>query len=193
MLRLMKEQTWTLDPTEYNLSAFYVQRRHIANIIKSAKRNLYKDKIVEAGRDYKEIYSKVNSLLYCNDPLPLPPLRNATDLVDDFAQFYTKIENIMLKLTSSDDTPQKDKYIKNTFLTQMRLTSFSEIDTQTNIGIVRSSPTKSCELGPIPTTFVKQHITTLAPLLTQIVNTSISTATKNLKKHFSSHSLKYLT
>ena len=48
----------------------------------------------------------MNSLLYCNDPLLLPPLTNATDLAEDFAQFlYTKIENIMLKLTSHDNTP----------------------------------------------------------------------------------------
>ena len=50
----------------------------------------------------------MNSLLYHNDPLPLPPLTNATELTENFAQFfYTKIENIMLKLISSDDTVLK--------------------------------------------------------------------------------------
>ena len=69
----------------------------------------------------------------------------------------------MLKLTSSDNTPQKDKYVENTFLMHMRLTSFSEIDAQTLIRIVRLSPTTSSELDAIPAIFVKQHITTLAP------------------------------
>ena len=35
-VRCMKEHKWKSDPTEYNLNAFYQQRRHVANTIKQA-------------------------------------------------------------------------------------------------------------------------------------------------------------
>ena len=35
-VRHMKECMWKNNPTEYNLNAFYQQRRHVANIIKQA-------------------------------------------------------------------------------------------------------------------------------------------------------------
>ena len=36
-VRCMKESKWKNDPTEYNLNAFYQQRRFVANTIKQAQ------------------------------------------------------------------------------------------------------------------------------------------------------------
>ena len=41
--------------------------------------------------------------------------------------------------------------------------------------IVLASATKSCELDPLPTSIVKQHIDALSPLLTRIINASLAT------------------
>ena len=38
LLRRRLEQRWLQDPTQYNLQSFYYQRRHIANIIKTAQK-----------------------------------------------------------------------------------------------------------------------------------------------------------
>ena len=37
LLRRQLEQRWLQDPTQYNLQSFYYQRRHVANIIKTAQ------------------------------------------------------------------------------------------------------------------------------------------------------------
>ena len=41
--------------------------------------------------------------------------------------------------------------------------------------IVLASATKSCELDPLPTSIVKQHIDALSPLLVRIINASLAT------------------
>ena len=41
--------------------------------------------------------------------------------------------------------------------------------------IVLASATKSCELDPLPTSIVKQHIDALSPLLARIINASLAT------------------
>ena len=43
--------------------------------------------------------------------------------------------------------------------------------------LISQSPTKSCTLDPIPTTLTKQCVHDLAPLVTRIVNVSLSTGT----------------
>ena len=43
----MKECMWKNNPNEYNLIAFYQQRRHVANIIKQAQRSFYIEKLLE--------------------------------------------------------------------------------------------------------------------------------------------------
>ena len=43
--------------------------------------------------------------------------------------------------------------------------------------LISQSPTKSCTLDPIPTTLTKQCLHDLAPLITRIVNVSLSTGT----------------
>ena len=50
--------------------------------------------------------------------------------------------------------------------------------------LISQSPTKSCTLDPIPTTLTKQCLHDLAPLVTRIVNVSLSTgtATSGLKQ-----------
>lgn len=39
-LRRWKEKVWLHDPTEYNLQAFYNQRRFVANLAKSLEKNI---------------------------------------------------------------------------------------------------------------------------------------------------------
>ena len=45
LLRRQKEAMWLRDPLEYNLMAFYYQRRYCANVIKTAQRLFFIDTI----------------------------------------------------------------------------------------------------------------------------------------------------
>ena len=72
-VRHMKEHMWKNNPTEYNLNAFYQQRRHVANIIKQAQKSFYIEKLLENRTNFKEIFTITKKLLGRNDPSPLPP------------------------------------------------------------------------------------------------------------------------
>ena len=57
VLRRAKERKWLNDPTEYNLNSFYIQCRQVANIIKSAQKEYYIEKITENRTDYRAIFN----------------------------------------------------------------------------------------------------------------------------------------
>ena len=59
ILRRKKERIWLKEQPEYKWDAFYTQQRHVANIIKTAQRQYYKEIIQENHNDYKAI------LQYC--------------------------------------------------------------------------------------------------------------------------------
>ena len=65
-------------------------------------------------------------------------------------------------------------YIEKEPLTHGTMTNFSEIEESTMRCIIQKSVTKSCELDPFPTIFIKQHLTVLLPLITRAVNVSIT-------------------
>ena len=66
-------------------------------------------------------------------------------------------------------------YIEKEPLTHRTMTNFSEIEESTMRCIIQKSATKSCELDPLPTIFINQHLTVLLPLITRVVNVSITT------------------
>ena len=54
-------------------------------------------------------------------------------------------------------------------LTTLQLLTLDEVK-----HLIESSPTKSCELDPIPTWLVKEYMLELLPLITAIINNSIT-------------------
>ena len=56
ILRRNKERTYTNDPTEYNLNAFYQQCRFVSNIIKTAQRTYYTEKLADNKTNFKQIF-----------------------------------------------------------------------------------------------------------------------------------------
>ena len=74
-LRRKKERIWLKDQSEYSFNVFYVQCRHVANIIKTAQHNYYKEIIHENHNDYKAIYNIANSLLFRKSDSPMPDIK----------------------------------------------------------------------------------------------------------------------
>ena len=102
----MKKRKWKNNPTEYNLNAFYQQRRHVANIIKEAQRSFYIKKLLENRTNFTEIFTITNRLLGRNEPPPLPPSEDPARLAQEFSDFFhDKINSIMLQLKPTSDCP----------------------------------------------------------------------------------------
>ena len=125
ILRRKKERTYRNDPTEYNLNTFYQQHRLVSNIIKTAQRTYYTEKIADNKTDFKQIFEISNKLLYNNEPLPLPPSDNKKNLADQFNKFFiTKIDKIMDGLVPTTSHLINNDYIEDKFETDKRLHEF---------------------------------------------------------------------
>ena len=113
LLRTRLEQRWLQDPTQYNLQSFYYQRRHIANIIKTAQKAHYNEKIAENSHDIKALFRIFNTLLRRNDPLLLPPTTCDKTLANDFNNFFVKkIDKIMSFLRPIETRCDPSEYLK---------------------------------------------------------------------------------
>ena len=174
-VRCMKKCMWKNNPTEYNLNAFYQQRRHVANIIKQVQRSYYIDKLQENRTNFKEIFTITNKLLGRIDSSPLPPNENPDRLAQEFSDYFQdKINSIMLQLKPTTDCPIDNRYIEMGFLTQHCLDEFNEVREEEVLKLLTTAPAKSCELDPFPSRLLVRHCLEVVPIITQIVNASLT-------------------
>ena len=116
VLRRKKERIWLKDQSEYSLKAFYVQHRHVANIIKTAQHNYYKEIIQENHNDYKAIFNIANSLLFRKSDSPMPDIKPLSTLAEGFNEFfYIKIAKIMDKFKLNVSAHNPSKYIEDKY------------------------------------------------------------------------------
>ena len=127
-----------------------------------------------------------NNLLGCNMPLPLADYTNPATLAQSFNNFFTdKIDKIMAIIDGRN---------KNTFMVPLHLLELDEQSTSTLTcfrgmaedeikNIIMHSPSKSCNLDPLPTTLFKACIDVLPLIITDIVKCSLGlgSASKALK------------
>ena len=114
ILRRKKEQDWIMNPSPYTLNAFYVQRRHVSNIIKIARQTFYMNCIAEHKLDTKSIYAMSFKLMGKVIDNPLPEHDSKCDLTNQFNNYFKdKIDTIMTNLKPSDDNPIDPKYIES--------------------------------------------------------------------------------
>ena len=153
-LRHKKEWMWTKDPTEYNLQAFYYQRRYAANSIKPTQREYYNNEIRENRNNFKAVFKITNRLLFRNKQLPLPPTPLLWDLANEFNEFFIdKINKIMVTLKQEE--PDK-RHIKNAPLTSVNMSSFTPTTIPEMVKLIHKTTIKSCELDPLPGRLLRQ-------------------------------------
>ena len=87
----------------------------------------------------------------------------------------------MKALEPSDPSEINTDYIESDYQTESR---FMPVFSKDIVEIVKSSAAKVCELDPIPTKLIKEHIGVIAPVLANIVNASLQKGkvSKNLKE-----------
>ena len=104
--------------------------------------------------------------------MPLPHHTSLQHLAKDFGQFFIKkIEDIRTELNAPANLliPQSPSY------TGSHLTKFNQLTHADVKKLIMSSKTTSCDLDPIPTSLLKDHITILTPIITKMINLSLQT------------------
>ena len=103
----------------------------------------------------------------------MPDIKPLSTLAEDFNEFfYIKIAKIMAKFKLNVSTQNPSKYIEDEYQTDKRIGILMPVSHVDVINMLKSVPPKSCELDPIPTKILKEHIGALACGIATIINTS---------------------
>ena len=138
---------------------------------KTNKRKEYNTKKIKACKTSKQVFTISNELLGKKVHSPLPTNIPSNVLPQCFCDYFTnKIKDIRDELDSrSSEVPSFDIYHGP------KLKEFNSVDQKQIFDLIMSMPSKSCLLDPLPTTLLKQYLVDVIPLITDIINSSLST------------------
>ena len=168
--RRRAERKWRKTHLTVHRQIFTNARDAVSVGVQAAKRQFYNEQIDSAASSSKQLFSVTNELLGKTKSKVLPTNIPRKDLPQSFCDFFAgKIFRIRDELDSRDCAPpsfaEYDGPMFDVFA------SVSEADIRT---LILQSPTKSCMLDPFPTSLTKQCLDDIVPIVTTIVNVSLS-------------------
>ncbi len=121
------------------------------------------------------LFKLINTLLHKRKDLPLPPHESASELAEEFSDHFAgKIGKIRRELIQlQGNITDTDDEVKMYITEMLFLTPATEEEIKS---ILLKSPTMACELDPIQTWLLKVCIDEWLPLITEIINLSLSIA-----------------
>ena len=164
------ERKWRRGHSSVWKAVSNLQYKLYRSAIASAKRQYYSSMVTNAVNS-KKLWKTVNTLLHRSSTPALPSLP-ADSLPNEFASYFSnKIED--LRSSISTDSSSSPHFPSSTHSTD-ELSHFTPVTVEDVIKVVLDSPSKQCDLDPIPTSLLKKCIHSLAPVITLIVNRSLS-------------------
>ena len=167
------ERRWRKTQSEPDREAYRSQCQVVRDELVKAKSEHYHNKLSEAD-NHKDVYSIANSLLFGPKVQKLPTHDSVQDLSEQFAEYFIqKIVTIRNGLCQNINTENQCDETDVIFI----LGSLKPATNEEKSKIIRSSASKSCDLDHIPTWLLKLCLSELLPVITYIVNLSLSTST----------------
>ena len=149
-----------------------MQYKIYRSAIATAKQRYYSSAVTNAVNS-KNLWKTVNGLLH-RVPTPSLPSQPAESLPKQFAcHFSDKINNLRSSIAND---PNSTPHFPQPLHSSDEFSTFTLATTEEITKVVLESPDKQCDLDPIPTSLLKKCIHLLAPIITLIVNLSLSTA-----------------
>ena len=139
-------------------------------MMSDVRRRHYGDCINETSENPRALWKTINNILHSAQSQTIPTFSDIKLLPESFLNFFMdKIEKIRLNFTN-DVHNMSD--IKSSTVTS-RMTCF-EIATPDEVRkLIINSPSKTCDLDPIPTELLKSCLYVLLVPITQMVNLSL--------------------
>ena len=162
-----KERQWKKTNLTVHKQIYISACRRVTHLIESAKKSFFKSKL-NCVKSCKELYTTVNSLLGKKNSSPLPNVSDDEN-ANNFSNFFIdKIDNIRSCL---DSTPSPTPVF--TTFSSTPLISFTPTNEDELKKLILDSPSKHCDLDPLPTHIFKQCISFLLPSIVTIINDSL--------------------
>ena len=165
------EKTWRRTGLQVHKEIYRECKNKLTNTIKNQKRAHIQGKISNAKQSQGELFKHMDDLLYKPKIMFLPTNIPNEDQPNEFCQYFTeKIEKIQGIFALPEDECSQNSSPK-------QLQNFDPATSEEIKKIILNSPNKSCTLDPIPTFLLKECINELLPVITEMINTSLKSAT----------------
>ena len=144
-----------------------------------AKETYYNKQIVDNKDDRQSLFKITNKLLGKEKNVKRPSHTSKEELSNRFSDYFEeKIDKIKSDLESTKAS------LKNISVAQQvavepdfigdPLSRFEPATVEEVTKIIRQSPSKSCQLDPLPTSLLKECISEVAPFITEVMNQILS-------------------
>ena len=134
-----------------------------------AKRNYYSTKIEASNNDQKSLFD-ISKKLLVKQLATLTTHETNFELANRFSKFFNdKIDTLRtsFRIDANSDVEMEP-------LVYVKLNNLISATSDEIRDVIASCPNKSCQLDPIPTWLLKQCVDQLLPLLTSIINESLT-------------------
>ncbi len=171
------EGHWRHSKLEIDRQIYVDQCNKMDAILDKTRSKFYQQKIAENASDQKELFKVVNNLTHKKDAPKLPSRNSIDELAEEFANFFTdKIVKIKSDLESLRQHQQQSSN-NDVYSGRHILEEFTPATTDEVRKIILKSKSTTCQLDVMPTWLLKECLDTLLPVITNIVNMSLSSAT----------------
>ena len=139
-----------------------------------ARQEFYTHFLEENSSNQKKLFNAPNKLLGERKQLRFPEHINKTMLANDIGRYFLrKIERI--RTDSIHLHPQDQDLVPSDGVTNRTLNSFNNLSEHNVSDLINNSAKKSCVLDPMPTCLIYDSLDVLLPVITRMVNASLST------------------
>ena len=165
--RRRAERCWRKKGGSVKKDIFVKARNSTSAQVEKARELYHRSKIAVSKN--RQLFSISHELLGKKIPTPLPNDCSKTDLPARFANFFSeKISRLRHGVENTDCAPPIFEIYNGP-----KLEMFSPVSEMDIEEIIKSMPTKSCSLDPIPTSLLKEYLPELIPVIARIVNCSL--------------------
>jgi hypothetical protein len=173
--RRRRERKWRQTRLTVHHQLYKDQCRTVNRLLYSTKLSYFSEQISECGRDQKKLFQLTKRLLGDTGNVTLPTHTSDKALAEEFTQFFSsKISTIRENIIANNTSAMTLEF--ESAFTGCPLTDFHPATEDEVRKALSSAPNKSCELDPVPTWLLKQSADQLIPLITVIVNKSLTTS-----------------
>ena len=165
------ERCWRRWKSPFDRMKFRAQCNSVRSLISKAKSSFLSNLVTESSDNPRTLWKTLNTILHRKPSNSLPESPDASSLANTFLDFFKdKIERIRTKFVPSDSP---DPFLSPP-APPPKMTNFIPA-THTEIHkLISASESKQCPLDSIPTFLLKLCFNELGPIITNLVNLSLS-------------------
>ena len=165
-----REKKWIRYKLPSTWTAYKKTRNSYYARLNNSKKTNIREQIMDCSDDSKKLFSLITNLTNKPEPQKWPTHNTKEELAEDFATFF---QNKILKIRELFNGTEQ--YEATTDQSVPLLRRFAPLTEKQVSLIIKQMKSKTCELDDIPTKILKKILPTVCPLITRIVNTSLTT------------------